>query len=194
MGGTRDLHISGEQLSLTKKTGKGAFIIRTIFNELADNNGKAALRTCQQTAVDEAKAHGDTVSLEYVKNLIREVQMLGYWEKSHQGRKWFLSLTDQGEQFIDQLIDGGSRWGEDIRFDEPLTEQELSERAKMYREFETRPHRFRKMDPNSKEKFQFFWTLYKTGKLDVLAIPNNAKVKRTADPAKFIITIPEENL
>jgi hypothetical protein len=152
--------------TFTIRTGKGPVVIRSIIEFLAsDDTGKKPLRDVQQNAFDIFERFSDSVSLQYVKNLIKELETHGLVIKSNRGRHWFLNMQEAGWAFAEHLesspwgTDTGENYSEDVRQDrDAATEKFISGVNHMNQEIRLEPVEWRR-----------FWELYKSGALSLLS-------------------------
>jgi predicted transcriptional regulator len=180
-------------VNITQRTGKTAFILRTIFDFIADN--PKLLREVQQHCIDQGKVVDADIRLEYVKSLTREMETRGLMTKTRAGRNFVLSLTTQGQEFVSDYQQSGNRWGVDISDKPFLNEEELDESNKFFNQLFNQPVRFKQSTRDEKPmQHRAFWSVYKSGDVDFLSIPASARVARSkSDPNRYIIQVTEQS-
>jgi hypothetical protein len=180
--------------TIISKTGQGAFILRTLFDLLA--TGGSSLREAQEHVIEAGRELDTEIRLQYIKTLTQMMEKQGLMVKGRNGRKYTLKLTEAGEQFVEKYHEEGSRWGVDIREEPFKTEAEVEESIRLHRQMASKPHLFSKDNyEEDGERFRLFWKAYKAGEMNFIGVPAGARLLRSkANPQKWVITMPEENL
>lgn len=149
--------------AITGRTGKGAFAIRTMM-DFVETSKKNHLREVQQYVLDTFADSNDKISLQYIKNLIKELEQRHIWKKSTAGRKWFLTITDHGSDFKEFLQN--TDWGSSI--DTSLTPEDEQEKHHLFLKWIEGCHVLRSVDEREAMDNAELRRLHKIGMLNYL--------------------------
>jgi DNA-binding MarR family transcriptional regulator len=165
----------GKWSNITGRTGKGAFAIRSMLDFMPDEAGQLVhLRDVQSAALDGARNLEGDISLQYVKNLIKELEQRGIWKKKQQGRKWFLSLTPDGvdlKEFINKLS-----WG--LELQSALTAEDDHEKELAWDKWVRNYNIVRGSDERERIENSELWRLHKVGMVNFLTYNPNTKIAK----------------
>lgn len=157
--------------AFTLRTGKGPVVIRSIIEFVAsDKSGRQPLREVQQNSIDVFDQHDDAVSLQYVKNLTKELENHGLISKFSKGRNWFVQLQEKGWDFAEYLENSpwgtevGETYPEDVRVDRDTASDKFLKNINLVK----------RVDDNGDDtltdiEWRRFWELYKSGALSLLS-------------------------
>lgn len=159
--------------SITGRTGKGAFAVRTMMDFMLTDKD-IPLRDVQQHVLDVFVNAKDTISLQYVKNLIKELEQRHIWKKSSSGRKWFLALTDRGCEFKEFLEQ--TEWG--LTPNTILTPEDQELKHELFMKWITSCHIVRSTDEREPLDNSELHRLHKVGMLNYVTYNPNTMIAK----------------
>jgi len=165
----------GKWSNITGRTGKGAFAIRSMIDFMPDEAGTPVhLRDVQSAVLEGARKLDGDVSLQYVKNIIKELEQRGVWRKKQQGRKWFLALTSDGvelKEFIEQLS-----WG--LELESVFTAEDSHERELAWDKWVRHCNIVRGSDERGRIENSELWRLHKVGMVNFMTYNPNTMIAK----------------